>query len=105
LTYFCCDGGVVPTPVSLEWKNGTLSFAWMTQQLPKFGGTIRDSRALASAIGVEQSDLPGTLPAQVISCGVPFLFVPLGSRKAVDAVSIDRRALARCCTDSGIDEQ
>jgi trans-2,3-dihydro-3-hydroxyanthranilate isomerase len=104
-TDFVFELGVGPTPVSLEWKDGALSFAWMTQQLPKFGGTIRDPGALASAIGVDQSDLLGALPAQVISCGVPFLFVPLGSRKAVDAVSIDRRALARCCADSGIDEQ
>ena len=37
--------------------------------------------------------LPG-LPVQSVSCGVPFLFVPLATRAAVDAVAIDRRALA-----------
>ena len=104
-SHFVFELGVGPTPVSLEWKDGALSFAWMTQQLPKFGGTIRDRQALARAIGVEDSDLLRDRPAQVISCGVPFLFVPLTSRRAVDAISLDRRALTRCCAESGIEEQ
>ncbi|MFL6279119.1 MAG: PhzF family phenazine biosynthesis protein [Vicinamibacterales bacterium] len=103
-TDFLFELGVGPTPVSLEWKNGGLSFAWMTQQLPRFGGVIRDRDALAAAMGVASQDLPAALPARVVSCGVPFLFVPLTSRQAVDAVSIDRKALGRCYRDSGIDE-
>ena len=103
-TDFVFELGVGPTPVSLEWKDGTLSFAWMTQQLPKFGASIRDRQALASAIGVSESDLAGGLPAQVVSCGVPFVFVPLGSREAVDSVSIDRRTLAGCYGESGVEE-
>ncbi len=103
-TDFVFELGVGPTPVSLEWKDGTLSFAWMTQQLPNFGPVVRDRQALASAIGVSESDLAGNLPAQVVSCGVPFVFVALGSRDAVDSVSIDRKGLARCYDESGIEE-
>jgi trans-2,3-dihydro-3-hydroxyanthranilate isomerase len=96
--------GVGPTPVSLEWNGDALSFAWMTQQLPEFGGVISDRQALVAAIGLTQSDLPAVLPAQVVSCGVPFLFVPVATRRAIDAVSVDRKALARCCRDAGIEE-
>ena len=96
--------GVGPTPVSLEWNGDALSFAWMTQQLPKFGGVIGDRQALVAAIGLTQSDLPDGLQAEVVSCGVPFLFVPVATRRAIDAVSIDRKALARCCRDAGIEE-
>ena len=103
-TDFVFELGVGPTPVSLEWNGGDLAFAWMTQQLPKFGGIIRDRAALAAAIGVASSDLSDGLPAQVVSCGVPFLFVTLASRQAVDAVSIDRKALGRCYRDSGVEE-
>jgi len=103
-TDFTFELGVGPTPVSLEWKDGTLSFAWMTQQLPKFGAIVRDRHALAGAIGVAESDFAGDLPVQVVSCGVPFVFVALGSRAAVDSVSIDRKTLARCYRESGIDE-
>jgi trans-2,3-dihydro-3-hydroxyanthranilate isomerase len=103
-TDFVFELGVGPTPVSLEWKDGALAFAWMTQQLPTFGGVVRDRQALASAIGVSESDLVPNLPAQVVSCGVPFVFVALGSREAVDSVSIDRKALARCYRESGVEE-
>ena len=96
--------GVGPTPVSLEWKGDALSFAWMTQQLPTFGGVISDRRALAAAVGLSDSHLTNDLPAEVVSCGVPFLFVPVASRGAVDAVSVDRKALAHCCREAGVEE-
>src|SRR4051812_13803153 len=88
-TDFIFELGVGPTPVSLEWKDGALSFAWMTQPLPKFGGVVRDRNALAAAVGLASADLLPDLSPQVVSCGVPFLFVPLASRHAVDSVSID----------------
>jgi trans-2,3-dihydro-3-hydroxyanthranilate isomerase len=101
---FVFELGVGPVPVALEWGERGLAFAWMTQPLPSFGNTIRDRSALAAAIGLDVSDMAGDLPARVVSCGVPFLFVPLATRAAVDAVTIDRKALARCCRDSELEE-
>lgn len=103
-TDFVFELGVGPTPVSLEWRDGRLSFAWMTQQLPKFGGIITDRKSFAGAIGLETADLPDGFPVQVISCGVPFLFVRVATRRAVDAVSMDRKTFTRCCRDAGVDE-
>ena len=99
---FVFELGVGPTPVSQEWSRDTLSFAWMTQRLPEFGGTITDRASLSAAIGLTAADLPD-LPSQMVSCGVPFLFVPLASRQAVDAVTIDRKALTHCCREAGIE--
>ena len=96
--------GIGPTPVSLEWNGDTLAFAWMTQPRPTFGGVVSDRQALAASIGLHQADVMGNLPAEVVSCGVPFLFVPLASRRAVDAAAVDRKALVQCCRDAGIDE-
>jgi trans-2,3-dihydro-3-hydroxyanthranilate isomerase len=93
---FVFELGVGPTPVTLEWKQSELAFAWMTQPLPEFGAIIEDRSSLAGAIGVKETELVPGLPAQVVSCGLPFLFVPLVSRAAVDSVELDRRALARC---------
>ncbi|HXW08262.1 MAG TPA: PhzF family phenazine biosynthesis protein [Vicinamibacterales bacterium] len=101
---FVFELGVGPVPVALEWGVDGLAFAWMTQPLPTFGGSVRDRAALARGVGLEPADLAGDLPAQVVSCGVPFLFVALAARAAVDAVAIDRKALARCCRESGLDE-
>jgi trans-2,3-dihydro-3-hydroxyanthranilate isomerase len=96
---------VGPTPVSLNWSGGALDFAWMTQLLPAFGDVITDRAAFAAAVGVEAHELVDGLPLEVITCGVPYLFVPLTSREAVDRVSIERRALSRCYRDAGIEEQ
>ena len=100
---FVFELGVGPTPVSLEWKNGRLDFAWMTQPLPNFG-TASNPRVFAPALGVSEADTMGSAPAQSISCGVPFLFVPLLSRDAVDRVSLDRRAYAAACQQAGLKE-
>ena len=92
---FVFELGVGPVPVSLEWDGSGLSFAWMTQPLPKFEGTIDDRAAFAAAIGVEQGTLVDGLPVQSVSCGVPFLFAALKTRDAVDAVEVDRKSLSR----------
>jgi trans-2,3-dihydro-3-hydroxyanthranilate isomerase len=101
---FVFELGVGPTPVSLEWNAAGLSFAWMEQKPPAFGSVIADRGAVAAAVGAAPNDLIPGLPVQVVSCGVPFLFVPLATRAAVDAVAIDRKAMARCFQTAGIDE-
>jgi trans-2,3-dihydro-3-hydroxyanthranilate isomerase len=90
-----------PTPVSLEWDAKGLAFAWMTQPLPTFGATVEDRAALAAAVGVREADLVQDAPVQVVSSAVPFLYVPLRTRAAVDSVQIDARALARCAGGAG----
>ena len=101
---FVFELGVGPVPVSLEWDDNGLSFAWMTQPLPAFDKVIEDRAALATAVGVNASDLVDGLPVQSVSCGVPFLFAPLRTRAAVDAAVIDRKALGRCCQEAGLPE-
>ena len=101
---FVFELGVGPTPVSLEWDKAGLSFVWMTQPLPTFGTVMDDRAAMATALGIDERALATGLPIQVVSCGVPFLFVPIAARAAVDAVAIDRRALVRACQSAGIEE-
>jgi trans-2,3-dihydro-3-hydroxyanthranilate isomerase len=101
---FVFELGVGPIPVSLEWSERGLSFAWMTQLLPSFGGTIADRRAFAAATGLALPDLVEGLPIQMVSCGVPFLCVPLATRSAVDRAAVDRRAATRLCGDAGLPE-
>ena len=101
---FVFELGVGPTPVSLEWGEAGLAFAWMTQPLPTFGAVIADREAFAAAVGISAHDLLDGLPVQSVSCGVPFLFAPIATRAAVDAVAIDRKALARCADSAGLGE-
>ena len=88
--------GIGPVPVDLVWEGGTLAFAWMTQLNPTFGVPIADAGVVASVLGVgpEAIRRPG-LPVQVVSCGIPFLMVPLATRADVDQASMDRAGAAR----------
>jgi trans-2,3-dihydro-3-hydroxyanthranilate isomerase len=96
--------GVGPIPVALTWNGDGLSFAWMTMPLPTFGPVVADRAGMAAAMALDERALAPDLPIQVVSCGVPFLFVPIATRAAVDAVVLDRRALLRSCQAAGIDE-
>ena len=93
--------GVGPTPVALQWGGASLTFAWMTQQRPTFGAVMRDRAAVAAALNVEAADLAET-PPQVISCGIPFLIVPLRTRAAVDRAIPDTRAIERFWQTAGL---
>ena len=75
---------VGPTPVDLEWDGDRLRFVWMTQGTPVFGPHVTDRAAVAAAIGLGADDLARDLPIQEISCGVPYLIVPLRDSEAVD---------------------
>src|SRR5262245_21525612 len=95
--------GVGPTPVSLEWKDGALGFAWMTMPLPTFGGEVSDRAPFARALGVGPEDLVKA-PVQMVSCGNQFLFAALATRGAVDRVAIDRGSYAASLKAAGLAE-
>lgn len=87
--------GIGPVPVALVWNGDDLGFAWMTQPNPTFGDPIADPAGAAAALHLPAAAVAGTgLPVQVVSCGVPFLFIPLTTRSAVDGAWVDRHALA-----------
>lgn len=85
--------GVGPLPVDLEWRDERPSFVWMTQLRPAFGPVIDDVGGIARVLSVDESEIraAGT-PVQSISCGVPFVFVPLPSRESVDRATLNGSA-------------
>jgi trans-2,3-dihydro-3-hydroxyanthranilate isomerase len=86
--------GIGPTAVSLTWTGDDLSFAWMTLARPQFGPPLADPARAAAALSLPAAAVTGAgTPVQVVSCGVPFLFVPLATRAAVDDAAGDRAAL------------
>lgn len=95
--------GVGPTPVDLTWASDDLSFAWMTQLAPRFGPELDVADAAAAALRLPAAAVTATgLPVQLVSCGVPYLIVPLRSRADVDAAAVDEAAYARLTTEAGI---
>jgi trans-2,3-dihydro-3-hydroxyanthranilate isomerase len=95
--------GIGPTPVELQWEGSRLKFAWMEQRAPEFGGTLADPAAVAAALGIGADDIRRTgLPVQQVSCGAPFLLVPVTTRAAVDRAMLDRAAMARLLEERGL---
>ena len=95
--------GVGPTPVTMTWENRELSFAWMTQSLPVFSEPIVDRACAAAILGLPAAALVETMPVQVVSCGLPYVLVPLVSRAAVDSATIDRPAYDRLLNGAAVD--
>jgi trans-2,3-dihydro-3-hydroxyanthranilate isomerase len=57
----------------------------MAQPDPRFDPPRVDPGSAAAALSLSPAAVLDTgLPVQVVSCGVPFLFVPLATRRAVD---------------------
>jgi trans-2,3-dihydro-3-hydroxyanthranilate isomerase len=93
--------GLGPTPVDLEWRDDRLAFAWMTQQPPTFGPTLAARDRMAAVLGVDAEAISARTPLQEISCGLPFVYVPLTSRAAVDECVLDPRALETVFSAAG----
>jgi trans-2,3-dihydro-3-hydroxyanthranilate isomerase len=92
-----------PTPVDLEWAAGRLSFVWMTQPNPVFGPVIENRMLVADALSLASEDLLPNAPVQQVSCGVPFLYVPLRDSAAVDRAVSDAAAFRRLAKSTGVE--
>jgi len=92
-----------PTPVELIWQGDRLAFAWMTQPNPVFGRVVEDRALVAATIGLTVDDLLPDVPVQEVSCAVPFLYVPLRDREAVDRAISDASAFKRLAKTTGAD--
>ncbi len=71
--------------VTLDIKNNAVQKATMFQPLPIFGKIYDDRSALASLISIAESDLMD-FPIQEVSCGVPFLIIPVKSIETVEKI-------------------
>jgi len=82
-TTITLEEGVGPIPVAIDWKDGQPSFIEMQQPVPEFSPPIEDRAGIAEMLSLEPEALREELPIQVVSSGVPFLFVPVKSLEAI----------------------
>ncbi|HUR32962.1 MAG TPA: PhzF family phenazine biosynthesis protein [Vicinamibacterales bacterium] len=95
--------GVGPTPVELAWAADRLSFAWMTQPLPTFSPAVEARALAAAALGLPGAAVEGAgLPVQIVSCGVPYLMIPLATRAQVDRAVVDAAASEQLARAAGL---
>ncbi|MGH7620178.1 MAG: PhzF family phenazine biosynthesis protein [Gemmatimonadaceae bacterium] len=84
-TRIVLEEGVGPVPVVIRATNGAPTFAQLSAaKLPEVGPPPPPRDALAEMLSLAPADaLSGEWSAQGVSCGTPFLFVPLRDRAAV----------------------
>lgn len=84
-TNIVLEEGVGPVPVKIRAKHGRPEFAQLSAaQLPEAGPPPPSTDALAEILALSKSDLlDGEMKPEAVSCGTPFLFVPVRDRAAV----------------------
>lgn len=81
-----------PVPVAFE-RDGKRELYWMRQPQPKFGVRLT-RRQVAPVLGLAQTDLDSQ-PIEEVSTGLPFVIVPVRTRRALERIRIDRDALLK----------
>jgi trans-2,3-dihydro-3-hydroxyanthranilate isomerase len=84
-TRIVLEEGVGPVPVSIRARAGRPEFAQLTAaMLPEVGPKPPGRETLAAMLSLGAGDLlDGDMHPEAVSCGTPFLFVPLRDRGAV----------------------
>ena len=93
-TQFTFGLNVGPTPVELQWDGDVVRFVWMLQSRPSFGRVV-ERAVVATALSLPEAAVRADLPVQEVSCGVPYLIVPLTDTDAVARAVPDGAALRR----------
>jgi trans-2,3-dihydro-3-hydroxyanthranilate isomerase len=87
-TAILLEEGVGPIPVTLQIQDGTYQHIRMQQPLPTFGTQFSDRETIAQMLSIDISAIDASLPIEVVSCGVPFLYVPLTSLQAIRSIRL-----------------
>lgn len=82
--------GVGDITVDIDGRARKPSFVWMTHKPAQFLERRDDRGRIAAGLGIEGEDIRTNLPVEVVSTGVPFMFIPIRSTEA----------LARCVSSA-----
>ena len=84
-TRIVLEEGVGPVPVMIRATDGRADFAQLSAaKLPEVGPPPPPASILAEMLSLAPTDLAGgSMVPESLSCGTPFLYVPLRSRDAV----------------------
>ena len=89
-TTLLLEEGIGIIPVTLAWDTPPAPKITMRQPLPTFGPRFENPDILASVLSLESADLMSNVPIEVVSCGVPFLIVPIKTLQAVQRIAFQQ---------------
>ena len=87
------------SPVRLEEGVGVIAVTYapqpdgqllvtMQQPIPQFGAVVQDRKRAAALLSLSEDDLIPNCPVQVVSSGLPFLYVPLRTLDAIRRIRV-----------------
>jgi len=83
------EEGVGPITVAIRADaGGNPTEVWMNQPIPQFLDIDGDRGAIAAMLSLTSADLCADAPMQVLSSGLPFLFVMINSLDALRRISL-----------------
>ncbi len=96
-TKIVLEEGVGPVPVTIHVQDGVpLSAQLSAAQAPEFHDDVRSVDELAELLSLARDDIfTEGMRVQAVSCGVPFLIVPLVSRGAIARAKVNRHIWER----------
>src|SRR3981081_3391848 len=98
---FTLEEGVGPIPVRVDRSGGAVVL-WMSHPAVKFGEMIEERGDMAAALSLTVGDLLSEVPIQVVSTGVPFVYVALKDAAAVDRAVSSGEALTSVLDPHGL---
>lgn len=95
------EEGVGPVEISFRGEDAWLS----TPRMPEFGPTPPSAGDIATMLSLDEADIRrDELSPQFVSCGVPFLFVPVRDRNAAARARVNETAWSSLLGDAWAQE-
>lgn len=93
-TRIVLEEGVGPVPVTIRARDGVPVSAELTAaQQPEFRDDVPSPRDIARMLSLAEEELLGAaMPPRAVSCGMPFLLVPLRDQECVSRARVERGA-------------
>ena len=88
------EEGVGPVPVTIRSAGGKPLFTQLTAaKLPEIGDPPPPVERLSEILSLEPSDLlaDDLIEPEAVSCGVPFLFIPVKTPKVLSGIRVDNQ--------------
>lgn len=82
---FLFDEQIGEIPLKLI-KKQKITAVEMVQPIPEFRDIFRNKEVICSLLSIDSTDISERAPMQVVSAGVPFLFIPITSLKAMKKI-------------------
>ena len=88
---FVLEENVGPVPVTVRLKDGKPVFAqFTTAVLPEHRPSPHSVDDLARMVGLDAADVcPDGLPVEMVSCGLPYHIIPVGTVAAIRRAALD----------------